>query len=237
MRYETREIPQYRWQQDAINEIADNLGIVAFRPEYHAKKNDHNTVLFYTKDDDAFNRELEKKPYYDVNGYRRPFFSFENTDANGRESFDFANFGRIDLRPLNWKETLKATIKLKYLLKIQRDYAIACGGYLGIGEADEIYNGCNHEIIKTMFAAFPETFIGKVNYTNEDYERILNPDNPVFEKYDGRRLYNADIDYILPAADDKLQEMIREWNRNHTGDPGKIHDRIEWIGGVYFIWY
>ena len=237
MRYETREIPQYRWQQDALDEIGRKLGVVVFRPEYHAKKNDKNTVLFYTKEDDAFNRELEKKAFYNPNQYKRPFFSFENTDVNGFEDFNFANFGRIDLRPLDWKERLEAIITLKYAQKVQRDYAVACGGYLNIYEADDTYNGYNQEIIRAFCAVHPEAYIGKINYSNEDYERILNPENPVFELYDGRRIYNADIDYILPTADEELQEMIRTWNRDHKGDPGKIVDRIERIGGIHFIWY
>lgn len=237
MRYETREIPQYRWQQDALNEIGKKLGVVVYRPEYHAKKDDHNTVLFYLPEDEAYNRELESQPFYNTNDYKRPFFSFENTDANGFESFDFANHGTIDLRPLGWKVILEGVISLKYYLKRQNQYVANSGGFGGIFEADDTYNGLNISIIKSFLRCHGEAWIGKFNYYYEDHERLANPENPVFEEYTGRRIYTGDCDYILPKPDEKLQEMVRDWNVNHKGRADAMIEQVKRAGGITFVWY
>lgn len=107
--YETSLKPAYKSQQQYLNEIAEKLGAVCFRPDYHAKSGDKNTVLLYTQENHDYNSKL---PEWSSNADYRPYFwSFENTDANGFESYEFANHGRIDLRGLKVKETLEAEIK------------------------------------------------------------------------------------------------------------------------------
>ena len=49
---------RYKEQQAALNQIASELGVVASRPDYHGKTRDKNTVLFYTKEDEAHNRKV-----------------------------------------------------------------------------------------------------------------------------------------------------------------------------------
>lgn len=62
--------PDYMYQQALLRKIAYDLGVVCFYPNYHGEKGDKNTVLFYTKEDEAFNRELEKSDYVDSNDQR-----------------------------------------------------------------------------------------------------------------------------------------------------------------------
>ena len=52
---------RYREQQQAIDEIAEKRGIVAFRPDYHGKQGNLNTVLFYLPEDAAHNRAVDKE--------------------------------------------------------------------------------------------------------------------------------------------------------------------------------
>jgi hypothetical protein len=86
---------RYTSQQQALREICDELGLVYFRPNYHAKKGDCNTVLIYTKEDN-----------------QTYVCALENTECNGYFSLDFMNYGRIDLRGLKTKEILKDHINL-----------------------------------------------------------------------------------------------------------------------------
>ena len=37
----------YTQQQKTLDEIAEKLGVVAYRPSYHGAERDKNTVLFY----------------------------------------------------------------------------------------------------------------------------------------------------------------------------------------------
>ena len=52
----------YTQQQKTLDEIADKLGVVAYRPNYHGAEGDKNTVLFYLKEDEAHNRKVDRQP-------------------------------------------------------------------------------------------------------------------------------------------------------------------------------
>ncbi len=54
---------QYKEQQAELNKIASELGVVVYRPDYHGKARDKNTVLFYTEGDDAHNRMVDLEPH------------------------------------------------------------------------------------------------------------------------------------------------------------------------------
>ena len=47
-------------QQRLLDEVAREIGAVTYRPDYHGKTGDPNTVLFYTREDEERNRELER---------------------------------------------------------------------------------------------------------------------------------------------------------------------------------
>ena len=112
MRYQPQqEVPTYTRQQSILNEIARDLGVIAYRPSYHSKDNDCNTVLFYTLEDYLYNQMLEKQGITDTVEYHRPFFTFENTDPNRQPSYAFANCGQIDLRSGDFHKILKSSVK------------------------------------------------------------------------------------------------------------------------------
>ena len=52
----------YTQQQKTLDEIAEKLGVVAYRPSYHGAERDKNTVLFYLKEDEEHNREVDRQP-------------------------------------------------------------------------------------------------------------------------------------------------------------------------------
>ena len=92
--------PRYTQQQTAIKEACEILGLKAFYPNYHAAKNDNNTVLIYTQEAFDHNAWLDK--YEKEHGYRpqpdMPFIlSLENTDLNGKFSLEQMNRGSLVL--------------------------------------------------------------------------------------------------------------------------------------------
>lgn len=102
--------PKYVAQQSYLRTLCDELDLEVYYPDYHAAKDDCNTVLIYTKVGAANNRLVDEETRtrgYSVHQYSQPVCSISNTDINGRFSLDFMNRGRLDLRTPNWKEKLK----------------------------------------------------------------------------------------------------------------------------------
>lgn len=112
--FEKRLDPRYKLQQDALNKIAEQLDVYAWYPVDHSDPQEKNPVLLYLKSDykenQAISAEAEKPSlFYHQPGskqFRVPFLYFENTDANGAMSYDFAFDGQVDLRTEHWLELL-----------------------------------------------------------------------------------------------------------------------------------
>ena len=111
--------PRYTQQQTAIKEACEALGLKAFYPNYHAAKNDDNTVLIYTQEDFDHNAEMDK--YEREHGYRpqedkKHICWFENTDINGQFSLNFLNRGGLvvcGLSPFELKLKIQAYLEEK----------------------------------------------------------------------------------------------------------------------------
>jgi hypothetical protein len=130
----------YKKQQQIIKDICSELNLVVFYPNYHADKNDNNTVLIYTKSAHEYNKSL---PYWRENETKQYICHFENSDINGRFDFNFMNRGKnksmykikrlankryflINLEfGFNQTITIKG-IEYKYTLE-QRDYVLIYG--------------------------------------------------------------------------------------------------------------
>ena len=236
---------KYREQMQFLRELAEELGVVMFLPEYHAQTGDCNTVLLYFEEDDKFNRDVDKE--YDAlslemknSMYRRQFFSFENTDCNGRFSHDFANFGRIDLRGLCWQEKLGSAIRLAYYRARQNKHIAASGGVLALREADDIHNDLNRNIIEAFRRFHGGTaFIGSVNYYDEDRQKIIAGEMNAIRPTAGELVYNFGCDFIIPKFDAGLNEMVRDFNKGPATaqKATDIMKLVEKLGGLSFIWY
>ena len=117
-------------QQRQLDELAQEMNAVAYRPDYHGRTGDPNTILFYTKEDDERNRELERSgeiitrsQFDDMKWHRmdtsglkdrveRPyFFVFQNDDINGQYDVRYANHGRFDLYKLGGMDDLLNAIR------------------------------------------------------------------------------------------------------------------------------
>lgn len=229
----------YKRQQALFDCLAAENGFICFRPNYHGKGKDANTVLFYTLEDHAFNENQEKTGVSYAVGcecrYKKPFFTFENTDANGFLSYEFGNHGQIDLRGIRAEDTLKGAVLLAWVRKKERDYLR--GGMLSLNETDEQYNDLNREMISAFKLRYGTAYLGSVNLYGGRGKRILSGEESVYEEYTGQKVYNFSCDFVIPVADKTLEKMILEWNTPDV--EAKIEplmDRISAIGGKNIIW-
>lgn len=238
----TVEDVQYAQQQKAIDEIADNLGVVAFRPSYHGKQGDKNTVLFYTKADDAKCRELDGQgvPCNDPS-YPRQFWSFENSNQNGALDYGAANSGKLDLRSLKWKERLEGHIRFALARKRQNEYIRAIGGVWEHGEADDAQNDMNREMLAAMKMMHGRLYLGSVNcHDDKKRRKIANGSEAVYEELHDQKIYNFYCDFAVPTKDAELEKLIRAWNGMSRipkmADADAITSRVREIGGINLIW-
>jgi len=244
----------YILQQQVLDNIATKLGVVCFRPNYHAKKGDANTVLFYTKEDHAHNCHVDRQPTtyspsqaadlpYFIDEkyiYRDHFWFFENTDINGRHDLDFANFGMFDLRGHEWAKRIYGAVWLDLTKKLQKDYVISCGGFAQIFEADERYNDYNRDLIASFAMAKGETWIGSFNLTKEERDDVRNNGMSVYRKYEGDTVLNFGCSFIVPKKDEKLEMAIKAWNglnEKNTVRPEHLLNLVERAGGIYLHWF
>ena len=251
---------RYDLQQRTLDEIASKLGVVAYRPDYHRKDRDKNTVLFYLKDDEKHNRLVDKQPFrYTASEaadrrkyqrveipaecvYRNHFWSFENSDANGMLDYGFANYGKLDLRSNRWKDVLEGSIRLSYAKKMQYEYVRSMGGYWELGEADSTNNDWNREEIAAMRQIYGTVYMVDVNYHGEKRKKVLAGSESIFEEVTDEPVYNFAGSFCVPIKDRELEEMILAWNRDErlpkkASDVDKIQDRVAAIGGINLIWY
>ena len=117
------------------------------------------------------------------------------------------------------------------LLKEQRKYCLSEGGILGffgLREADEVYNNLNIQIIKAFKEENGCCFIGKFNFDGQKREDIITGEKSCYEEYTGQKVYNFGCDFIVPEADEKLAQLIKEWNTGRKASLiNDIQNRIE----------
>lgn len=261
MNYERPEPGSFRYgeQQKWFDLVAAKIGVVCYRPDYHADARDANTVLFYTKEDAEHNRKVDRQPIHYTQSEARDrkkysqidipdeyvwhdhFWSFENTDVNGHLNYDFGNFGKLDLRGTHWRDVLEGSIRFAYAQKMQRMYLWATGGPLELREADKTYNDWNREMIDALRQKHGKLYLGKINFY-EDKRKDVVAGGTVYEEHTGGEVYNFACDYVVPCRDEELQKLVQQWNGN-TSLPApsaiidKIFERVEKLGGVHLIWY
>ena len=186
----------YTQQQKTLDEIAEKLGVVAYRPSYHGAERDKNTVLFYLKEDEEHNREVDRQPVrysrseakdrgVNVNSecvYRDHFWSFENSDANGQLDMGWANNGKLNLRSLDWKTKLEGSITFAFARKMQFDYIRSTGGYLEPREADATYNDWNREQLRALKMMHGRLFLGSINFHGDQRKKVVAGKEGIYEE-------------------------------------------------------
>lgn len=251
---------RYDLQQLALDDIASSLGVVAYRPDYHRKPRDKNTVLFYLKEDSDHNRKVDREQIHytrsearDLMKYgnvdipdryiwRDHFWSFENSDANGMLDYRFANYGKIDLRTDRWRDVLEGHVRLALAKRLQYLYISGSGGYLALREADEVNNDLNRKEIAAIKQIYGTAYLVDVNYFGEKRDRILKGEESVFEEVTDAPIYNFSGSFCVPVKDRELEQMILAWNGDERlpkkgADVDKMQNRVDAIGGINLVWY
>lgn len=248
---------RYREQQTLFNQLAVQHGFYTYRPDYHAQPRDANTVLFYMTQDEKHNRMVDREPisytrseaaYRKEAGlhiddkyiYRDPFFSFENTDANGMYDTAFGNHGTIDLRGSDWATVLTGAVLLPFVRKEQREYVMSTGGMLGIRECDDTYNDYNRSIIHAFALRHGKAYLGNFNFYDDVRTAVVNGERSIYEEYEiGKPALNFSCSFVVPTPDEELEQMIRQWNDGFqkAGDLDQMTDRIDKLGGIHLVWY
>ena len=145
------------------------------------------------------------------------------------------------MKPKHPTHDRKPMNALSYYLQRQREYAHACGAYHGIGEADDTYNDLNRKVIDAYRERYGAAYLGRINYSDNQRQRIADGTESVFEAYTGQPLYNFCCDFCVSAPDRTLEELIRRWNNADIPLSEKkvdtIMDRIQTLCGQTFIWY
>lgn len=228
---------RYVRQQQFLRELCEKNGWVYFRPNYHAQDTDCNTVMIYRREDEEYNKALEARGFGEfyiagqrTNSFRDPFFTFANTDVNGRGDLNFANFGTIDLRWTNWQTRLEGAVKLGLAKRIQNNYIALCGGILSIREADDTYNDFNRSIIEAYrMKNGGKAYIGRVNGEK---------DEPILTEYVGQMVYNFGCDFVIPTEDVELVALIKKKNEDGASMETlrAIQRRIDSLKGEHFHW-
>lgn len=246
----------YQEQQDFLNRLATELGVEAYRPDYHGKKGDKNTVLFYTKEAAAHNRQVDAnnrvRAYSESEArdalkhhgvripddqvYKNHFWSFENSNSNGMLDLNFANFGRLDLRGLNWQDVLRGAATFALTKREQLEYLVAVGGIIALSEGDDTYNAFNTKLIQAMKLRNGHAYMGDVNYYGDQRLAVLDGES-IYKEYDGGKIYNFACAYCVPTKDEKLEQLVRQWNKSgEAALVDAIMDRVEKTGGINLTW-
>lgn len=247
----TNNIPQndhrYAVQQMIIDTVAAQHGLKVFRPDYHARNGDHNTVLLYTPQDFEYNKGLDKSiQCFSVANekHRAPVWSFSNTNINNEFDLDYGRlspYRTLDLRGADAHVRLEGSIKLAIAEYYQTLYCIHAGGVLGLVEDDEVYNDFNRKIIEYMCEAFGQAYIGNINYYGGSRNLVGEGKTAPMREYIGEDVYNFTCDFVVPNRDGDLEKMIHRWNTDEGFSEGvdlsgAIIDRIHNVGGKPLMW-
>ena len=107
-----------------------------------------------------------------------------------------------------------------------------------VPEANEKLNNLQREKIAVFYAYYGKAYIGKINFYSAACENLN--ENTVFTEYTGQKVYNFGADFVVPVTDDKLAEMIVQWNSEVQSLKANliksIFKRIERIGGLNLTW-
>ena len=112
-----------------------------------------------------------------------------------------------------------------------------------IREADGTYNDLNRELIAAMKQDCGTAYIGKINFYGDRRANVAAGKESVFIEYTNQEVHNFSCDFVAPRKDEKLEELIREWNSDNRKAEScatlvrEILDRVKEIGGINLIWF
>jgi hypothetical protein len=120
---------------------------------------------------------------------------------------------------------------LSELKNIENDFIRSHGGILNITEFDQKQNTISRNKIRAFKSEYGTCFLGKINR----FEGL--------KEYTGGMVYNFEYDFCIPEYDNKLVEMIENYNNPKPlnskvimNEINHIFNRIEKLNGITFRW-
>ena len=78
-----------------------------------------------------------------------------------------------------------------------------------------------------MKERYGQTYLGSINGPNE-----------IFVEYVGQPLYTGCCDFVVPALDQSLTDLIDSWRKDGKYEVyQKITDRLITVHGISILWY
>ena len=129
--------------------------------------------------------------------------------------------------------------ELEKALEAQRKFVAWCGGYDKIKEGHYKYNESNQKIIQAYLKKHGKAYLGNTNFYGEKAEQVRNARlSPLYE-YTGGEVENFSCDFIVPANDHLLKELIRIKSVVHYYQRPVIEaifKRISELDGIILLW-
>lgn len=159
--------------------------------------------------------------------------------GHGSLSMRCAHSGTLDLCSPDWKERLEGHFKFALAKQFQHQHIRSSGGWLEVRESDDTHNDLNRELLAAMKQIYGHVYLGNVNYYDERREQICTGKASVYEEYTGQKIFNFHCSFAVPVKDDRLEQMIRDWNKGTASGQSveQIMERIDELGGEHFIWF
>ncbi len=81
--------------------------------------------------------------------------------------------------------------------------------------------------------------MGSINYYDEKRKNIDNEE--ILKEYQNELIYNFEYSFIVPAFDEELIQMIKDYNKMEYSRAvfkaiNDITERIYEIGGTFLVW-
>jgi len=104
-----------------------------------------------------------------------------------------------------------------------------------IPEACEELNNIQRQKINAVLEKYGTAYIGNTNYYGDERKKLTA--DKIFKEYNGQHIYNFAASIVIPKKDDKLEELILNFNK--TSSPSIldiIWNRVIALGGANLIW-
>lgn len=209
----------YRYQNlmRLIFQLAKENGLVVFFPDYHWQEGDPNTVLLYTPDDAEYNHQMDVDSikngmYVTEEMYRRPVWTFQSTDQNGLFSYEFANFGALDLRIGKAEQSIREAIKTAIDVrknKEEEERRKRMTNYEG-SVSMYLYTLYDYEEAPLLFVTLPEQMTAEqkvelLSYVNVECYGDTGQETPDWAMEYGLWVRSVLLDNSIPLNTQKLE--------------------------------
>ncbi|MBB4035397.1 hypothetical protein GGR21_001290 [Dysgonomonas hofstadii] len=267
---EFKGIPENEIGEDGIVKYTDNLNFEEYKKEVNNPDLiviDHdeleNRVHRYKRSQMKVFKEITKEEFEEKYECMPPkrvkkrygafsFFMGGGEITLSLQNFYFSHQGKYyqGIRDLEYKEEYLAadirefityySLSYENLLKLSERYYKIHEDNGGSSEFDTSINDISRATVYQFKKKHGQCFLGKVNLYDEERKRL----DVRLVPYEEQLIYNFEYAFVVPCHDEKLIELIRDYNTEKKifnssevmRDINKIFNRIEELGGTDLSW-